>query len=189
MHPKNIAAHTLLLMLLLGGKANALPSDREQPIHISSDSAQRSQKTATTTYTGNVVLDQGTLHIEADKLIITQSTDGALSKVRALGKPARLSQRPSIDKQVMRARGETIDYLPAEQLLLLIKDASIDQDGTVINSGEIKYLIAEQIVKAKTNASNANSENQRVQVVIPPAKKETPASPSKPASGQTIEKQ
>ena len=66
----------LLLMTLITSLSQALPSDREQPIKITADSAVRNEQTGETRYEGSVELTQGSLHIEADLLTLYQY-DGA----------------------------------------------------------------------------------------------------------------
>jgi lipopolysaccharide export system protein LptA len=162
----------ILCSLFVHQASQALPSDREQPIHIRSDRAERDDKNAITTYIGNVELDQGTLHIEADKIIITQ-LDGELAKIQALGKPARLQQLPEENKAIVYAKGEIIDYYAAKELLVLTRQASIEQDGTQVDSEQIEYLMAQEIVKAKGNKDQGEGDG-RVHVVLPPNKKKAP---------------
>ena len=54
---------TALLLFLSAAPVLALPSDREQPIEVESDSASRDDSAGTLTYLGTVVIDQGSLHI------------------------------------------------------------------------------------------------------------------------------
>ncbi|ROS06112.1 lipopolysaccharide export system protein LptA [Sinobacterium caligoides] len=167
MRHNRLALSSLLLCLCLSSIVNALPSDRNQPIHIYSDRLERDEKTAVTTYIGNVKLDQGSLHITADKLVIYQA-NGDLSKIQAIGKPAHLQQLPEVGQQIVYAQGEVIDYFSDKDLLILTKNASITQDGTLVKSERIEYLISEEIIKAKGSAE-ATSGDDRVHVVIPPS--------------------
>jgi lipopolysaccharide export system protein LptA len=65
----------LLSISLASNWCLALPDDREQPIHISADKALRDEKQGVTIYSGNVQMNQGSMHIEADKR--TKSSPGA----------------------------------------------------------------------------------------------------------------
>ena len=60
----------------------ALPDDRDQPIRIEADEALRDEKQGFTRYEGNVKMDQGSLHIEADR--ITAGFKLAMAFFRAL---------------------------------------------------------------------------------------------------------
>lgn len=144
----------------------ALPSDRDQPIHIQSDSAERNEKQGITTYRGDVQMDQGTLRIKADKVVI-HSLDNQVSMIVATGKPARYNQTPEIDKPAVKASGDTIKYLVTEEKLQLIKNASLEQnDGTTMTGERINYDMKDAVVKAagQTNSTRA----KRIHMVIPP---------------------
>ena len=70
--------HVLLALLWLAPIAgNALPGDRDQPIHITADKALRDEVEGVTVYSGNVELVQGSMELEADKLTIYHNTDVA----------------------------------------------------------------------------------------------------------------
>jgi len=146
----------------------ALASDREQPIYIESDSAERDDKKGITTYQGKVKMDQGSMRIVADKITI-HSVDNRVHMIVATGKPARYQQKPSPDKELVVAEGGTIRYEIDPERLELVKNASIMQEGTTMSGDRIDYNITESLVKA---AGDAHSSNQRIKMVIPPATKE-----------------
>ncbi len=90
-------AIALILLLTGAGWVNALPDDRDQPIHITADQALRDEKKGMTVYSGNVHMSQGSLRISADKITIFHSTE-ELDRVIAEGSPATLQQQPDPDK-------------------------------------------------------------------------------------------
>jgi len=154
------------LTLLAGAAAApvwALPTDREQPITIASDRAERDEKTGTTIYIGAVELDQGSLHISADRLEIHMQGD-QVTRLIATGIPARVRQLPNPQDGEVRARANTIRYLLDEEKLELIDNASIEQEGSRVASDRIDYFINEEFVKARSTSG----QNGRVHVVIPP---------------------
>ncbi len=57
------------LAVLSSAGALALPSDRSQPITLLADRATFSERTGVTTYTGNVVIEQGTMKLQADSIV------------------------------------------------------------------------------------------------------------------------
>lgn len=155
----------LLALLALGapGVALALPEDREQPIHIEADEALRDEKQGFTRYTGNVKMDQGSLHIEADQITIYHVGEEA-DRILATGKPAHLQQQPDPEKGIIKARAENIEYMKNEQRIELRQSAHIEQDGSIVTGDSIDYLIDQQLVKA---GSALGGDTSRVQVVIP----------------------
>ncbi len=153
----------VLLALLAATPATALPEDRDQPIHITADKALRDEKQGFTVYQGNVKMDQGSLHIEADRITIYHVTQEA-DKIVAEGKPARLQQQPAPDKGPIKARAETIEYFKLEERVRLLTNAHIEQDGSIVTGDSIDYYINEQMVRADSDSDSGDS---RVQVVIP----------------------
>jgi len=143
---------------------NALPSDRTQPIHIQSDSAHSNQNQGLTTYSGSVQMDQGTLQILADKVII-RSLDNKVSKIVAIGKPAQYQQQPTSESQLVTATGERIVYLVEQETLTLIDNASLNQNGTIMTGQHINYDIKQSVVKAAKG--NENTDSERIHIVIP----------------------
>ncbi|MGI9289376.1 MAG: lipopolysaccharide transport periplasmic protein LptA [Pseudomonadales bacterium] len=142
----------------------ALPQDELQPINIKADSSERDEKKGVTTFTGSVTIDQGSLHIDADKVVIYGIDE--ISKIVATGKPAKLRQQPEADKQVVHAHGNTVEYLLGEERVHLIDNAFVEQEGSTVRGDRIDYDIVKQLVKA-----NSKSANGRVQMIIPPKKK------------------
>lgn len=69
----------LSLNLMLAGSllaasipAFAVTGDTEQPIHIDSDQQSLDMQGNVVTFTGNVVMTQGTIKINADKVVVTR---------------------------------------------------------------------------------------------------------------------
>ena len=172
----------LLLGLLLLGVAEgalALASDRQQSIYIESDRAERNENNGVTVYQGKVKMEQGTLRIDADKITI-HSVDNRISKIVAIGQPARYQQRPSPERELVIAEGGTIKYLIRPERLELIKNASIQQEGTTLSGERIDYDIAKALVKA---GGDPNSSQPRIQMIIPPTEPETTPEPLTPSTG------
>jgi lipopolysaccharide export system protein LptA len=162
---------TVALLLTLSGTSTtslALPEDKNQPIKIQADRAERDDKLGVTIYAGEVEIDQGTLHLEADKVVIESEADEP-TLIIATGKPARLRQLPARDKETVRAHANTIKYYLDKEQVILIDNASIEQQGSIVNSERIDYFIADGKVKAQGNAYSS-TKKRRVEMVIPPKK-------------------
>jgi len=163
----------LLLLILTTGLVQALPDDRDQPIHISADKALRDEKQGFTVYSGNVQMAQGSMRLEADKLTIYHVID-EVDKVVAEGRPAKMQQQPELDKGVVYAHASVIEFFKSEDRVHLQTNARIEQDGAVVSGDSIDYLITEQLVKAD---SDQTVEGNRVNVVIPPSSQSDAAKP------------
>jgi lipopolysaccharide export system protein LptA len=166
MHRENAGHHAVLLLalsgMLLTTTVAALPEDRQQPINITADQALRNEKEGFTVYNGNVELQQGSLHITADKITIYRIVEEA-DKIVAKGRPAQLQQQPEPDKSPVKASAGIIEYYKAEARVRLKQDAQIEQEGSRVSGETIDYFIDEQLIKA---GSNRSKEDSRVEVVI-----------------------
>ena len=148
--------------------ALALPDDRTQTITIESNSAERDQKTGLTQYQGNVVINQGSLVIEADQVTVYYK-DNKVSRIVSLGLPASYQQQAAEDGGLIIAKAETIVYLLAEDEINLKSNAVLSRNGTLIKGDSINYDLENETWKAK---GNQRGEQKRIQLVIPPSTQE-----------------
>lgn len=158
--PGTLAALSLASTLALG-----LPDDRNQPIHIEADSAVRDQLSGITTYTGNVEMDQGSIHISADKILI-YTQDQKVSKIIATGIPAHFQQKPSAEKEIILARGNTLIYEVVQDKLSITENAQVEQDGSIVSGDLINYDIHLALVEA-----GSRDNKSRVKIVLQPQNK------------------
>jgi lipopolysaccharide export system protein LptA len=160
----NVCA-ALLLLALTANMAQALPEDRDKPMRITADKAERDDINGVTIYRGDVVLIQGTLRLESDKLTI-HHTEEEPSEIIAEGNPAKMQTKPEKDKAIVFARGQVITYYKREERVHVRTDGFVEQDGTVVTGDSIDYFIEKQLVKAVADQSK---DGDRVVVVIPPS--------------------
>ncbi len=154
-----------LLGVFLNTTALALPSDRQATITVEADRAQLNEKTGITDYQGSVIIKQGSLLIEADQVTI-YSTDGQTNKIICVGKPAHYQQQPKPEDGLVNAHGNTIEYYLDTETITLIKNASLEQQGSTLKGDHINYDIKAELVEAKGSADS----QQRVHMVIPASK-------------------
>jgi lipopolysaccharide export system protein LptA len=159
---------TSLALSLWCLSALALPDDRTQTITIESNSAERDQKTGLTQYQGNVVINQGSLVIEADQVTVYYK-DNKVSRIICLGLPASYQQQAAADGGLIIAKAETIVYLLADDEINLKTNAVLSRNGTLIKGDSINYDLENETWKAK---GNQRGEQKRIQLVIPPSTQE-----------------
>jgi lipopolysaccharide export system protein LptA len=165
------------LVACVATQAHALPDDRLKAIEITAEHAFRDEKAGYTVYRGQVILAQGSLYIQADRVTVYHDRKAA-DRIVALGNPATLRQQPALDKAFVTARAGRIVYEKSRERVLLREDASIEQDGAVVSGESIDYLMAEQRIRADANASD---DSARVQVIIPADVIEAETGPADPA--------
>ncbi len=153
-------------LTLVANPVHALPEDRSQPIKIEADRADMNEKKGLSTYSGAVILQQGSLSIEADKITIRSNTDG-INEVMAYGAPAHFSQQPATDKPMTHAYGESIEYLLSSEKITLTGQAKLIQNGDAFSGKRIVYDIRHATVEAIGGDTPADG---RVQLIIQPRK-------------------
>ena len=156
----------LAIFLLFMWSLCAIADDSNQSIIIESDFAERNEKTGLTQYTGNVVIRQGSLIIDAHQVEI-HYLGNRVERILCNGSPASYQQLNKSAERVL-ARAETIEYLPAEKLINLKTDASLSRNGTLIKGDSIHYDLQNETWSAK---GDNQSNQKRIQLVIPPLSK------------------
>ncbi len=172
------------LVLLCVGPVHALQSDREQPAVIEADEVELDFNTGERIYKGNVVVEQGTLLIKGDKMVVKYKED-KMETATAWGNPASFKQRPDGKDQDVLGKGRIIVLNQIENTLTLTSNASLKQ-GTDWANGEIIIYNMDtdkMTIKStgggskKAKADAEPGKKKRARVIIMPAKKSsTPAS-------------
>lgn len=165
----------LCLLAWLATSGWALEEDSEQPVYIEANSAYYDKKTDQSTYTGKVVLIQGSLHLNADKLV-AYSPGGKVEKVIAYGNPVRFWQKPKPDAEEMRGQSKQAEYYMERKYIVLIGDAVVWQGKNEYASDRIEYDQVNDIVKA----GEASSDTKRVKIILHPKTEGSPSSTQKP---------
>ncbi len=145
----------------------ALPSDKSETIRGSADNLTVDQKNGVATYTGSVKIEQGTLKITADSIVIHTNADSSVEKMIATGNPARFEQQPEKDQGVVTAAAQQITYTPNNERLLLVENASVEQNGAVMSGPQIDYDLLKEVMKA-AGKNGAKGNGERIEIVIPP---------------------
>lgn len=154
----------LTTLLTLSSLAQALPEDRQKPIHISADQASMNERTGVTVYTGNVEIVQGTMIIRGARVELHRN-DSGVQRIISTGKPAHFQQKPSHDQPLTKAYGERMDYRINRQEVTITESARVDQGGDSFTGERIVYNMEKAIVNA---FGSDNQSGQRVQMVIQP---------------------
>mgnify|MGYP001756923201 CR=1 FL=1 len=161
--PKTIFAIFLATSLaLISQQATALPSDANQPIRLTADKATYSESTNITTYSGNVVITQGTLKITADNIVVHLSDNRSINAVIATGSPATFQQVVTAEKGLAVGQGNKIEYNAQTGIVTLTGNAKLTQNGASFAGNTIRYSLKLGDVEAKAGAG------RRVELVLPP---------------------
>lgn len=182
-----LAPFTLMMAVLFASCSAvtlALPSDKNETIRGSADNLTVDQKNGVATYTGSVKIQQGSLVISADSIVIHTSPDSSVEKMIATGSPARFQQQPEKDQGIVTAAAKQITYTPNNEHLLLVEDASVEQNGAVMSGPHIDYDLVKEVMKAAGN-NGTSGDGQRIEIVIPPKAGKVDTGDDQPAAASS----
>ena len=145
-------AAALWLSVLPSESARALTNDSKDPVIIDADETELDFKTGQRTWIGNVIVQQGSMTINADRLIATYK-ENVLQKAVAHGKEGELAvftQLPEGSDQKVIGKGKTITLDEVENLVILENQASLTQGLNVITGCVINYDIEREKLRAQS---------------------------------------
>lgn len=173
-----VAGAALALTLVLApGPAVALKDDDKQPMLIEADHVELDESKSTSTYTGNVQVDQGTMRLLADQVTVQHRKDRRIKSVVAQGAPAKFKQLLDGDQGELHAFARRMDFDTDTNELILTDEALVIQGTDRISSDRIVYDRAQSRMRAGGTG--------RVKITIvpekKPEKKEAAPKPAPPA--------
>ena len=158
----------------LSAAAFALPSDRNQPISLVADKATYNEAAGVTTYTGNVIIEQGTMKLQAASIVAQLNKNKQISTITATGSPAKFQQQLESNRGIARGEAQKIVYNAETGIINLIGNAYLYQDGASIRSSTLKYSMNKGDIEASGTSSDATGSSKgRVQIIIPPSATKT----------------
>jgi lipopolysaccharide export system protein LptA len=146
--------------------AGALPGDQSQPINISADAVELDDGRHTSTYTGHVEVQQGSMRLWAERVTVQHEPSRRPAHIVATGSPARYRQVTDQGKEV-KAHALRMEYDAASNAILLIDQAELTQGKDRFSSDRILYDRSKEVVKAGASAQG----RQRVHISITPEAK------------------
>jgi len=190
---KLIVACMLLCTSLLGfNKAVfAEAADRDKPIDLEADSVKVDDAKQTSTYTGNVILTQGTLVIHADKLIVREDNEG-FQHSTSLGNPTTFKQKREGKNEYMEGSAQRIEYDGRMDKVQLYTKAWVKRGEDIVHGDYIMYdANAEyaEVIGGGSQSATSGTPNGRVRAVIQPKNKPATTQTSGSTGGQRIEGQ
>lgn len=165
-----VTALTATITTITATTAMALPSDAKKPIKLSADRATYKESTGVTTYSGNVIISQGTLKINADSITLNLSKKRSINTAIAKGHPARMEQVITAAKGKAKGQANSIEYNNITGILTLTGNAKLTQNGASFAGNKIRYSLKEGDVEA------LGGKKQRVELIFPPNELSNPTS-------------
>lgn len=196
--PAGIMRMQLLSLLLLGvaalsfsGQVRAEAADRDKPIDLEADSVKVDDAKQTSTYSGRVILTQGTLVIHADKLIVREDKEG-FQHSTSLGNPTTFRQKREGKDEYMEGSAQRIEYDGRMDKVQLYTKAWVKRGEDIVHGDYIMYDASAEyaeVIGGGSQAATPATPNGRVRAIIQPKNKKgaapaktTPAPAPAPAS-------
>ncbi len=154
-----------LASFVLSPVVNALQEDTNQPISIESNSGFYDDKNGVSIYTGDVIIIQGSMRLEADKLVVYLD-NREIQKMVATGAPVKFRQTPEAGKDDVHGHSLVAEYYPETELLIMMQEAVIWQGENSTASEKIEYDRISEVLKA----GDGESSTARVRVILQPKK-------------------
>ena len=155
------------LAALFSSGVYALPSDRQKPLSLLADRATFNEKTGITTYSGNVIIEQGTMKLQASSIVANLDANKQISVITANGSPAKFQQQLDTAKGLAKGQAQKIVYNAQTGIITLTGNALLEQDGSSIRGATLRYSMNKGDVEA-IGTPNSSGSDGRVKIVIPP---------------------
>ncbi len=175
MNMKKLLLLSLLAPMLTAAPVWALSTDRNQPIEVHADRFNGDEVKQTAVYTGNVVVDQGSMNLTGRRLELAITPRG-YRRATIDGAPARFKQQsdpktPGIDEW-MHAHADKIIYDEETDQITLLGKARLSRSENGIQKD---MTSGEKIVYDMRNARSQVEGGQkgRVTTIIAPRNKNT----------------
>jgi lipopolysaccharide export system protein LptA len=182
----NNAAWCGLLLLFWCGMLHAENADRNKPIHLESDRVVIDDVNQTSVFEGKAELSQGTLRIEAEKIVLTQDRQG-YKHCTATGKLAHFRQKHEGTDEYMEGYGERIEYNTHAETVDFFVQARVKREQDDVQGDHIAYSTRSEIFQVNGDPNNADDPDKgRVHAVIQPKNIEAAGSPAQNNAPLTI---
>ena len=155
-----------VFILLSSSTAFALQSDRNQSIQIEADQGSLDQKNQNTTFSGNVIVKQGTLYIQAASVTVSKDKNGQ-QHMSARGNPVKFGQQLEKNGKV-DGQANQVEYSSATGIVKLTGNAKITRGGDMASGNVITYNTRTEVYTVSGNKNATSKTGRRVSVVIQP---------------------
>lgn len=156
----------LLFLICYSMRIPALTFNTKEKIFIVSDSTTYNYKTGIKVFTGNVKVDQGLMHLTADKVITKDNMHHQIEEVLAFGllKATHYWTVPETGNSEIHAYAKLIKFYPLTANVTLEQDVIVMQGENSFKGQLIHYNMDDQVITVPA------SKNARAELVYTPEK-------------------
>ena len=157
------------LLLHVGG-VRAEKADRDKPINVEADRVRMDDIKKVAIYEGHVVLTQGTLLIEADRIEVRQDSKGVVSG-QATGNPVYFRQKMDASDEFAEGWAQRIEYDGQGETIKLMGQARLKRGIDELRGNLITYDSTKEFFQAQGGSAGTPG---RVRAVIRPRTQNQP---------------
>ncbi len=150
--------------------ALAEAADRDKPIELEADTVTVNDAKKTSTYTGTVILTQGTLTIRADKLIVREDKEG-FQHSTSTGNPTTFKQKREGKNEYMEGSAQRIEYDGRMDKVQLYTRAWVKRGEDIVHGDYISYDANAEYAEVIGGAKSEGGGSGRVKAIIQPKNK------------------
>lgn len=163
-------------VFLLAAPAHAEKADRNKPIHLEADRVTVDDAKQIATFTGNVVLTQGTMTMRGDRMVVRQDKEG-FRQGTMWGKLAYFRQKREGYDDHLEGWAERIEYDGRTAKVQMYNRAMLKRGNDEVRGSYISYDANTEFfqVDGKTQSASTKPGDTRVRVILQPRPKEEPA--------------
>lgn len=148
-------------------------ADRDQPIDLEADSVKVDDAKQISTYSGNVILKQGTLIIRADKLVVREDSAG-FQHSTSTGNPTTFKQKREGKNEYMEGSAQRIEYDGRMDKVQLYTNAWVKRGEDIVHGNYISYdanTEYAEVIGGTKSADGSTTSSGRVHAIIQPKNK------------------
>jgi lipopolysaccharide export system protein LptA len=166
------------LVLLFSVPAKAELADRGKPVLLEADSVRVDDAKKTAVYEGNVILSQGTLKVQADRIEVRQDDKG-FSSGEATGAPVRFRQKADKSEEYVEGTASKIEYDAHAEIVRMLGSAWLRRGEDEIRGNLITYNMRSEQYRAEGSVKGVGE--GRVRAILRPRGEADPETNRKPA--------
>lgn len=163
-------AALLAVFLLAGVAAHAEKADREKEIVVNADKLTADDAKKTSTFSGNVVVTQGTMRMTAATVTVKEDPQRHKYYV-ASGNPVTFRQKLDKSDEWVEGYAQRAEFDDRNDMLRLYDNARVKRDQNEITGNFISYDMRRELAEVTGSAPGSASTGARVKAVILPPKK------------------
>lgn len=156
-------------------------ADRDKPVHLEADRAtvedvNLANANRVSVFTGNVIMTQGTLRIEADKVIMKEDTNG-FRNATAFGDLVRFRQKRDGMDEYIEGWSKRVEFDNTTDKLELFRQARLKRGLDEVKGDYISYEMNSeffQVIGSNERGVETGADNRVRAVIQPKSKNQTP---------------